>query len=481
MRTYLIYTDVNSIHGVNYHPGLASLSAVLLKNGHEVKIGCFNKLNDSDNIIKEIIGFHPDLVGFTAVETQFAYIKSLALEIRKIFQGLMICGGPYATFSPDAILGDENIFDAAVIGEGEIAITQIAEKINKIDNWHSANNLVYRDSQTSTIIKNPLNPIIEQLDLLPYPNTELFPYQRIINEKNVLVFHFNRGCPYKCSYCSNRALGEIYGKSFNSIRYRSVKSAIDEIDNTLSKYKLRDDTMLQFLDDLFIFNKEWLREFSSIYKKKINRPFWCTGRSNHINDEVCSLLKSAGCKLLMMSVESGNDYIRNDIMHRNISRETLFNSFELCHKYGLKTLATCIIGLPFETKSTIEDSIKTVSKLKSIKLYGINIFYPYKGTQLRNLCEANGFISTESDHSNFTERKSSILKLSDLTNEDLQYYYNNWEKLIMKQKGLGNSFKYAIKKNLMIFRKSFFGNWITQFLRFLRAEKIFKKLVYKYF
>lgn len=191
------------------------------------------------------------------------------------------------------------------------------------------------------------------------------------------MFHFNRECPYRCVFCSNEALGAVYGMSSNNIRMRSVDSVLKEIEDTVAGYRLNDDTVLHFSDDLFIFNNEWLEEFSRAYRKNIRRPFWCTGRSNYITDDTCRLLKEAGCLTLMMSVESGNDFIRNEVMKRNITRETLFRSFELCHKYGINTLVSCIIGLPFETPAMINDSIKVMARLKSVSTYGINVFYPF--------------------------------------------------------------------------------------------------------
>lgn len=479
MKIHLIYTDISSFHGLPYHPGLASIASVLIDKGHEVKVTYFNKMADAECIVDQIASSKPDLIGFTTVETQFRHVKYLASKIREACGAFIIYGGPYVTLAPDEVLGEDSSVDALVRGEGEGAVVELAERIGLGKRWSDVNNIAFRDNATGRVIKNPLRPLIDDLDSLPYPNTDLFNYQHIIDNENMVIFHFNRGCPYFCSFCSNAALGEVYGMAHNRIRYRSVNSVIGEIETKLLKYRLRDDTLLLFGDDLFIGNKKWLSDFCGIYKKKIGRPFWCTGRSNHITDEVCALLKDSGCRQMMMSVESGDDYIRNKVMMRNISRETMINSFEICGKHGINTLATCIIGLPFETPEMIENSIATVAKLRSVNSYGINIFYPYRGTQLRKICEEKGFMPKTIDD-DFVERKGSILDLPDLSKDLIEYYYKNWIKLIMKHKPVKERVTFEIRECWNKIRKTGLGDSIRAVINNTSPGRRFKKYVMKH-
>lgn len=478
MKIQLIYPDVSSCHGLPYHAGLASIAAVLKSNGHDVMISYFDNVDKADRVLSHVTEYKPDVVGFTAVETQFAYARDLACRIKDKHQCAMVCGGVYTTLFPEVVAHKENPFDAVFRGESEYAMAEFVGKLARGDDWLNTRNLAYRDPRSGIVVKNPLNPLMDNLDLLPYPAVELFPIQEIIDQKNIIMFHFGRGCPFHCAFCSNEALGKVYGFSSNPIRQRSTKSVINEIVMTLSKYTLRDDTLLHFGDDLFISDKEWLTEFCVAYKKKVGRPFWCTGRSNYINDSICATLKDAGCATLMMSVESGNDYIRNEVMARNISRQMMFRSFELCHKHGINTLATCIIGLPLETPEMIEDSIKTVAQLKSITSYGINIFYPYCGTRLRKICEENGLLPERIDK-HFVERRGSILQLPDLPKEKLEYYYSNWEALIMKHKSVGERAKYAARRLCNRLRKTTFGQKLFRIINDTGVGRKFKKIIMK--
>jgi radical SAM superfamily enzyme YgiQ (UPF0313 family) len=139
-----------------------------------------------------------------------------------------------------------------------------------------------------------------------------------------------------------------------------------------------------------------------------------------------------------MAIESGNDFIRNNVYKRNISRKVMFNSFELAYKYKLRTCSPCVIGAPFETPEMIEDSINTVAQL-NVTEKGVNIFFPYRGTPLREVCEENGFLPDFKEVS-VIERKESILNLPTIKKEEIQYYHDNWERLLLQKMGARSRF-----------------------------------------
>ncbi len=301
----------------------------------------------------------------------------------------------------------------------------------------TTDNACFAHPKTGELVLNPLRPLEQSLEKLPFQATELFEYQKIINENKVAVFHFNRGCPYPCTYCSAQKLAKQYGTVKEGLRQMPARRAIDAIKFTIEKYDVPSDTLLLFTDDLFTMFKDWLHEFLDLYEAEIARPFWSTARSNTASDEQFDRLKSAGCRTIMMAIESGNDFIRNKVMKRNISRKAMFNSFELASKYKLRTCSPCVIGVPFETPEMIDDSINTVAQL-NITEKGVNIFYPYRGTPLRDVCEANGFLPDGKVA--VVERVGSMLNLPTITKEQIQYYHDNWERLILKRMGMRSYF-----------------------------------------
>ena len=130
----------------------------------------------------------------------------------------------------------------------------------------------------------------------------------------------------------------------------------------------------------------------------------------------------------------------------------MFQSFELANRYGLQTCAPVVIGVPFETPEMLEDSIKTVAQLHATE-YGCNIFYPYRGTPLRTVCEENGFmpdiLGTEAndvDRELIWERKESILNLPTLTKDEILHYNQNWTDLVTRQMPWSNRMAYGIRR-----------------------------------
>lgn len=441
---YLVYPDINSWHGLPYHSGLASIAAVLKNYGYNVRVKYFCSEDQSSEIINEIIDFQPSLVGFTTVETQFGYVQELAALLKSKYSCITVVGGTHVTLWPQAMLEKGSIgLDCGMRGECEGPFVDLIKKIEKGEDYYQVDNLCYRDGKTGNLVQNPLRPLVQNMENLPHPATEVFDFQNIIDAHQVAIFHFNRGCPYPCTYCSAQNLALQYGKIKDGLRHRPVDNAIEEIKLTIEKYNVPQDTLLLFTDDLFTLNKEWLYEFLSRYAVEIGRPFWSTARSNTASEEQFDRLKSAGANTVMMAIESGNDFIRNKVMKRNISRKAMFNSFELAERFDLKTCSPCVIGVPGETPEHVEDSLDTVAQL-NVTQKGINIFYPYQGTPLRTVCEENGYLP-DIYKKGAKERRDSVLELPTITKEQIHYYHDNWEGLLCKRMGVWKAFGFQVK------------------------------------
>ena len=181
MRVYLVYTDVSTHHGFAYHPGLASIGAVLLDHGHEVKLGYIKSTDEYQDIVDAVMDFGPDVVAFTTVETQFTHVQRLAAMIREQHSCVLVCGGTHMTLAPESIMEEASKpLDAIMRGECEYAFKDLVEAVGKGEDYHDISNLAYKDPKSGRLIQNPLRPAIEQLEDLPHPATELFDYQGII-------------------------------------------------------------------------------------------------------------------------------------------------------------------------------------------------------------------------------------------------------------------------------------------------------------
>lgn len=442
MKVLFIFLDVDSYHFDKYNFGLAYLSALLKNKNYDVRYCYASSQSQFKDVLAEVMNYAPDIIGFTSVESQFSYVKKLSKIIRDKFKGIMICGGVYVTLFPEAAKEADSL-DGVIIGEGEYALLWFLENIKKGGDYRQSPNFCYYDKDQDRVIKNELLPLIRNLDELPFPDREVFNHKAYLKKRHSLQFLFNRGCPYQCTYCSNKALGEVYGMKSNMTRYRSVDNCLEEIEDVLSVYST--NKPLYFVDDLFTFNRKWLFEFLEKYKKNFHRPFICHTRSDHANDELFDKLKNAGCFRVMMSIESGNDFIRNEVMKRGITQQQLLDSFRLARNYGIETNGVAMIGLPFETKEMIWDTIKTIAKVKATS-FALNIFYPYKGTELYEVCEKNDFLPQGEYETK--ERRESILNLPTLSKAEILFFYRNCERLVMNYRPLCERTRFYAKKFL---------------------------------
>jgi len=187
-----------------------------------------------------------------------------------------------------------------------------------------------------------------------------------------------------------------------------------------------------------------MREFCNKYAKEIRLPLCCLLRVNIVNEEIMEYLKLAGCVHVSCGVESGNTYIRKEIMKKNISEKQIVNAYSLFKKYGMTSNAINIIGVPQDTVDTIWDTIKLNRKINPTSS-GINIFYPYRGTELGNYCFKKGLIDEDIFNKFSAERRESCLNFPPEFKKKLVYFHRNWQLLVYKHRPLKFLYHYLLK------------------------------------
>ena len=163
MKVMLIFPDMNSFHSIKYHPGLASISSYLKSFGHEVKLEYVTSVDQFDRVVDHIINFGAEIVAFTSVESQFVYVEDLSIQIKKNHNCIIICGGPYVTLFPEVIKSADGL-DGIFVGEGEYAFLELIENLQKKQDYLTTHNFCYYDEKSDKVVKNPLNPLIDNLE-----------------------------------------------------------------------------------------------------------------------------------------------------------------------------------------------------------------------------------------------------------------------------------------------------------------------------
>jgi anaerobic magnesium-protoporphyrin IX monomethyl ester cyclase len=243
-----------------------------------------------------------------------------------------------------------NFIDYVVIGEGEIAFSEIIKHIEKGDSSEPIVNTWYK-SKDNNIIKGRQAGFIQDLDALPHFDKEI--WEEVSPLKSYYLTMTSRGCPYNCSYCFNHFFRDIPDEKSNYIRRRSVKHVIEELTAAKEKYNI---SVIEFWDDIFIFDKKWLKEFLEAYKKDIRLPFKCYIHVNLFDEDIAIQLKNAGCKWVDFGIQHINEEYRKKYLKRNESNANIVNTLKLLKKYKIVSFADYIVGLPGDTIEHYEEA-----------------------------------------------------------------------------------------------------------------------------
>ncbi len=378
MKILFIYPDLNiDIRwGGHYYEGIASLSAILKSKGHQVELlHVYNLLKSKD--LSRYLDSPLDLIAFSATTPMFPYVVECAKIIKNKFKRNipLLCGGSHATSAAAQVLKNSEI-DYVCVGEGEHFILDFLDYLQGLRDKESIANLGYKREDGEVQI-NPVRDPIDPLDSLPFADREIFKPQH--ENSDTAFLSAGRGCPFQCGYCSNNYLNKIYKNKY--LRFRKPETLIAEIKALLDQYP--NLKQLVFLDDVFILNENWLSKFCQLYAQAFSLPFKALAHPAAINDAKIKLLKESGCNGIGFGIQSGNMFIRDNVMLRHVSDEKIRESISILKKHSLEFTVDVIFGVPFEQKKHMLDTVKMCAENDvSPKSH---IFYPLPNTRLEEL------------------------------------------------------------------------------------------------
>ena len=322
---------------VSYPPlGLLYLASYINKYSTKFKAKIID-IGNEKILLSEVINIikknKPYVFGITSMTPQLQGTIELASHLKKNFQKIpLFLGGPHISADPDFLLRHKLLFDYGITGEAEITFL---DSLNKI-----------LQKKQLPKIQSSLPP--SDLDKLPFPDKKLIKRQ---NYKQTESMMFSRGCPYQCYYCSRPSISRL-------VRYRSSKNLISEIKKCYTVCK----GQISFQDDTFTMKREKVIEFcQEIIKQKLKISWDCNTRIDLVDQKLLSLMKQAGCRQINFGIESGNERVRKEIIHKgNFTNKDIDQVFLWCKKYKIKIACYFMIGHPTETKKELNDTKKMI-------------------------------------------------------------------------------------------------------------------------
>ena len=354
------------------------------RTSHEANVldYTFKKKYWKEYLKKELDEFKPDVIGITTTSLFMRYIRQTIEEIRKEYSQAVpiVLGGYHTTLNPDSAIQEKGV-DAIVHGEGEYIITDYLDALSGGKPLEGITGLWYK--KDSEVIKNPKRTWIENIDELPFPDYDLWEdIDKYFYFVGQLWFMGTRGCPFKCTNCSEEPMSRaLPGRRF---RVRNPRGYVEEIKHQWLKYKDRGFRMAHPFDAVFTANLKWVKEFCDEYKKQGlagNLPFSVFTHGATSQKEKIETLAEAGCKEVRIGIESGNEHVRNQIYGKSATNAQLREAFRNFHDYNMVVIAYNMLGGPTETKEMLWETYKFNKELDPNKPIFF-IFRPLPGTDI---------------------------------------------------------------------------------------------------
>ena len=408
MRILFLYPSTDSQVGFNY--GVAHMAGLLKRAGHEVAFWqlCeeIEPLPTEQEFLQRIDREKPDVLAFSVVTNQWAYAQTLARWARSKFAIPFIIGGVHALANAEAIL-ETGLFDYVFRGECENAFLEFVDRLERGRSVEEVPNLACQ--RNGKVRVNPVGPLPE-LTMLPSKDYESMNFQRLIDAKRGWVgLMASRGCPFSCTYCFNHVMVESYRKdlgcSFKELGYIrrfDVGQMIDEIRYLLTNY--RNIRMFIFDDDLFTFDKAYVREFCEAYRKVTDIPFVVNAHVGFFDDECAGYLAAANCRIVKFGVESGSPKVRRAILNRHMSNDSIVEAIASVERHGMHSSVFIIIGFPHEGREDVLDTVRLLGRATPGR-FRWTFFFPFPGTRAHEISVEGGYINAEKMErlSNFTD------------------------------------------------------------------------------
>lgn len=405
--------------------GIRTISAVLRKAGHDVKLVfmCLSEDYSRNYNKKELaqlanLAKDSQLIGISSYASTAHRAARIIHHLKKLNVPI-VYGGVHPTISPDKAI---QVSDIVCVGEGEGAILDLTKALEKNKPINKIKNLWIKQ-QDGSIIKNPVRPIIDNIDSLPLPDFEIQDHYILEHSKirkfkeydfaGQIFFLTGRGCPYGCDYCSNSLFNELYkGKRKKILRWHSPEYIINGILEfkkrfpSLGYFDIRDDTFsLRPIEDI--------RKFCELYKEKVKMRFKCLGDPHTIQDEKIALLVDAGCTDIIIGIQ-GSERTNKEIYHRNQKDEDVIKAAAILNKYKdkLAVMYDVITCNPYETPEHILDLIHLLRDLPKPYYLSVNNLVFFPGSQLYQRAIADRTIKTPKDAAfqlNYWDRSKHIL------------------------------------------------------------------------
>lgn len=407
---------------------LALLGAVIEQAGHEAVIidGEAEGLK-REKLAEEAVKLNPDIVGLTCYSPFFHLSADVAESVKKLNPSIPIMvGGPHITIMKEKALLPQ--FDYGFVGEGEKSLPEFLGEFANGKSFSKVKGLLYRENgevktngeawvRETAMRKSELGGQYP-LDGIPLPARHLLPMHKYKLGTPNGRDHFTslqtaRGCPWTCIFCASDKL--------KTTRYimKSPKRVVEEMKDIATRFPYIKH--LYVVDDVLTFWPEHVTEICDrMDAEGLKFTFESSTRANLITDELIARLAKSGLIRLSFGLETIDPQMRVT-MQKKVPMEAYPEANRICTRHGVEAMNSLMIGLPGETKETIQHTLEWVASQRDIKQANLAIAVPYPGTEFHEMAVSgeNGIELLSQDFSEYLRYGNAVTNVGDLTAQDL--------------------------------------------------------------
>jgi radical SAM superfamily enzyme YgiQ (UPF0313 family) len=405
--------------------GMALLAAIVSGEGHQVQVYDANAWRASDDVLVQVLKAEPwDVVAVGGITTAYAGLKKIVRAAKAAApQALVVMGGGVLTAMPHDIMRLLPEVDVGVVGEAFVSFPELLRRLDAGNpDWAAVKGLVWRDPAGASHL-NPAQPLMTQIDRLPYPAWEFFPLDiyfknsmALFSEEGMLAnrrldINASYGCSLICRFCfhlgisGDLAIEEAPGGGRDvkftyarQIRYHSPRYVVDLVKYARTRFGV---DFIGFLDENLMTmhqssGKTWLTEIARLWIEEglqpqcvrdgvPHDPARCSGvhwggtsHATLVNRDLLDVLKQAGCSHLLYGYESFSSRVLKTV-GKGATPATNERSLRWTLEAGIRPIPNQMFGFPDEDFDSIYDNLEAWERLGlQVKPFFVT---PYPGTE----------------------------------------------------------------------------------------------------
>lgn len=409
--------------------GIALLAALAMREGHLVQVYDANAWRLGDAVLRQAVEADEwDVIATGGITTAYGSIKNICRVAKECApKSLLVAGGGFLTAMPRDIMRLLQQVDIGVVGEAFVTFIDILRQIDagKLDP-SVINGVIYR-GQGGRLEMTPEQPLLEDLDSLPYPAYDLFPLEEVYFKNSQALFseegmlarrrldiNASYGCSLICKFCFHLGISGDMKYVVNSagerdvqfdvpksytrnIRYHSPEYVVRMVRHLKDTY---DVDFVGFFDENLMTmdqysGRTWMKRICELWVEEGLQPrcvrdgvehderccgvHWSgTSHATLCNPEILGVMRKAGCSHLVYGYESFSTQILKRL-GKGSTPKTNFRSFVWTMESGIRPIPNQIIGFPTEDFDSLRDNMKAWEQLGIV----VKPFFatPYPGSE----------------------------------------------------------------------------------------------------